>query len=337
MRFSATWKTAAALLLSAMVVMSCSDGSSQTGGADPGVADAETPLKLLAFSETEPAWTTMGSAFAATPEGAEVAVDTAYGSSAEQSRAVETGTTADVVNVSVEPDITRLVEAGKVNENWDAGVTKGIPFGSVVSLVVRPGNPKSIGDWGDLLRPDVEVITASPLSSGSSWWNLLAPYAWASGGGQDPEAGLDYVRELVADHVRLHPGSDREASEAFRRGSGDVLLTSEVEALNLGFEQVRPPQTMKIESPVAVVSTGRHLEQAVDFVNFLFTAEAQKLWAEAGFRPVDPGVLADYTDEFPAPQTLWTVDELGGWEVVEPQLFDEDAGAITKIYRQATR
>ncbi|MBX7453547.1 extracellular solute-binding protein [Mycolicibacterium sp. 3033] len=332
MRFSATWNTAAALLLSAMVVMSCSDGSSQADGAD-----AEVTLKVLAFPETEPAWTTMASAFAATPEGAEVAVDASYGSSAEQSRAVESGTTADVVNVSVEPDIARLVETGKVDENWDAGVTEGIPFGSVVSLVVRPGNPENIDDWGDLLRPDVEVITASPLSSGSAWWNLLAPYAWASGGGQDPQAGLDYVRELVTDHVRLHPASDREASEAFRQGNGDVLLTSEVEALSVGFEQIHPPQTMKIESPVAVVGTGRHLEQAVDLVNFLFTAEAQKLWAEAGFRPVDPGVLADYTDEFPAPQTLWTVDELGGWEVVEPQLFDEHTGAITKIYRQATR
>lgn len=337
MRLSATLNSAAAMALSALLVMSCSGGPNQAGGAESGVADAETTLRLLAVSEAEPAWTTMESAFAATREGREVAVTASYGSSAEQSHEVETGATADVVNVSVEPDIARLVETGKVDENWDAGVTKGIPFGSVVSLVVRPGNPKNIEDWDDLLRPDVEVITASPLRSGSAWWNLLAPYAWASEGGQDPQAGLDYIRELVADHVRLHPGSDGAASDAFRQGSGDVLLASEAEALTVGFEQVRPPQTIKVESPVAVVSTGRHLEQAVDFVNFLFTPEAQELWAEANFRPVDPGVLADHTDRFPAPQTLWTVDDLGGWEVVEPQLFDEDTGAIAKIYRQATR
>ena len=328
---------AVALVLSAMVVASCSAGSGSGGGDQPGRADADTTLRLLAVAAAEPGWSAVNPAFAATREGDGVEVRATYGSSADQTRAVETGTVADVVNVSVEPDITRLVEVGKVDENWDGGVTRGIPFGSVVSLVVRPGNPKNIRDWDDLLRPDVEVVTVSPLQSGSARWNLLAPYAWASDRGQDPQDGLDFVRDLVTDHVRVHPGSDGEAAEEFRRGRGDVWLTSESEALARGLEQVHPPQTMKIESPVAVVSTGRHLEQAVDFVNFLFTPEAQRLWAQANFRPVDPGVLADYSAQFPAPQTMWTVDDLGGWEVVEPQLFDEDSGAITRIYRRATR
>ncbi len=111
-----------------------------------------------------------------------------------------------MVNLSVEPDIARLVQAGKVSEDWNTGATKGIPFGSVVSFAVRPpGNPQNIRDWNDLLRPGVEVITPSPLSSGAAKWNLLAPYAWASNGGQNPEAGIEFVTELVTEHVKLRP------------------------------------------------------------------------------------------------------------------------------------
>ena len=125
----------------------------------------------------EPGWSKIIPAFAATEEGNGVAVTTSYGASGDQSRAVVDGKPADLVNFSVEPDITRLVKAGKVAKDWNADATEGIPFGSVVSLVVREGNPKNIKDWDDLLQPGLEVVSPSPLSSGSAKWNLLAPYA----------------------------------------------------------------------------------------------------------------------------------------------------------------
>src|SRR6185369_13480643 len=104
-------------------------------------------------------------------------------------------------------------------------------FGSVVTLVVRKVNPKNIKDWDDLLRPGVEVITATPLSSGSAKWNLLAPYAAKSGGGRDSQAGLNFVNQLVSQHVKLRPGSGREATDVFVQGSGDVLISYENEAI----------------------------------------------------------------------------------------------------------
>ena len=85
-----------------------------------------------------------------------------------------------------------------------------------------------------------------------------------------------------------------------------------------------------------MVNTSPHLDQATAFVNFQFTPEAQKLWAEAGFRPVDPAVLAEFADKFPAPEKLWTIADLGGWSKVDKELFDKDNGSITKIYKQAT-
>src|SRR6202034_2068208 len=114
-----------------------------------------------------------------------------------------------------------------VAKYWDKYATKGIPFGSVVTLVVRPGNPKNIKDWDDLLRPGVEVITPSPLSSGSAKWNLLAPYVVKSVGGHAPQAGLDFIHKLVGEHVKLRPESGRDATDVFVQGSGDVLISYE--------------------------------------------------------------------------------------------------------------
>ncbi len=313
------------------------------GGGD---TKADTTLTLVAYAVPEPGWSKIIPAFADTPEGKGVAVTTSYGASGDQSRAVVDGKPADIVNFSVEPDVTRLVKAGKVSPEWNSDVTKGIPFGSVVTLVVRKGNPKNIKDWDDLLQPGVEVVTPSPLSSGSAKWNLLAPYASKSDGGKDQQAGLDYVTQLVSDHVKTRPGSGREATDLFLQGTGDVLISYENEAINVerkgaekgevAVEHVNPPQTFKIENPVAVVSTSTHLDKAAALKNFLFTQQGQKIWAQAGFRPVDPAVAADFAKDFPAPQKLWTIADLGGWGSVDPALFDKENGAITTIYKKAT-
>ncbi|HEX2213686.1 MAG TPA: sulfate ABC transporter substrate-binding protein [Mycobacterium sp.] len=335
-----TWR-AAALVTTATLLAGCGGGSSDVAGGDGQAGDVDTTLTLVAYAVPEPGWSKIIPAFAATEEGRGVAVTTSYGPSGDQSRAVVDGKPADLVNFSVEPDIARLVKAGKVAEEWNADATGGVPFGSVVSLVVREGNPKNIRDWDDLLQPGLEVVSPSPLSSGSAKWNLLAPYAAKSNGGQNPQAGLDFVSKLVGEHIKTRPTSGREASDLFLQGTGDVLLSYENEAINIErqgkpVEHVNPPQTFKIENPVAVVTSGTHLEQANALKNFLYTPEGQKIWAQAGFRPVDPAVAEDFAIDFPAPEKLWTIADLGGWSAVDPALFDKDNGSITKIYKQAT-
>lgn len=332
------WRVAAALATS--LLAACGGGASEVAGENGG-SKAETTLTLVAYAVPEPGWAKVIPAFAATEEGTGVGVTVSYGASGDQSRGVDSGKPADVVNFSVESDIARLVTSGKVSEDWNSNATKGIPFGSVVTFMVREGNPKSILDWDDLLKPGVEVITPSPLSSGSAKWNLLAPYAVNSDGGKNPQAGLDYVNQLVSEHIKLRPSSGREAADVFLQGSGDVLLAYENEAINSRrqgheFDYVNPTQTFKVENPVAVVTSSRHPEQATAFVNFQYTPEAQKLWAEAGFRPVDPAVAEEFADEFPAPEKMWTIGDLGGWEQVDSELFNKDTGSITKIYTQAT-
>jgi sulfate transport system substrate-binding protein len=335
-----SWRYAAVLTATATLLAACGGGSSDVAGGTQQPA-AETTLTLVAYAVPEPGWSKIIPAFAATPEGKGVAVTTSYGASGDQSRGVVDGKPADLVNFSVEPDVTRLVKANKVAKDWNADATKGIPFGSVVSLVVRKGNPKHIKDWDDLLQPGLEVVTPSPLSSGSAKWNLLAPYAAKSNGGADQQAGLDFITKLVTEHVKTRPGSGREATDVFLQGTGDVLISYENEAINVErqgkpVEHINPPQTFKIENPVAVVTSTAHLDKATALKNFLFTKEGQKIWAQAGFRPVDPSVAMDFATDFPTPQKLWSIADLGGWSTVDPALFDKDNGSITKIYKQAT-
>jgi sulfate/thiosulfate-binding protein len=331
---------AVALTVAVSVLAACHGGPSDVVGGG-GLSNADTSITLVAYSVPEPGWSKVIPAFNASQEGKGIQVIASYGASGDQSRGVVDGKPADVVNFSVEPDVTRLVKAGKVSKDWDKDITKGIPFGSVVTLVVRPGNPKNIKDWDDLLRPGVEVITPSPLSSGSAKWNLLAPYVVKSGGGHDSQAGLDFINKLVNEHVKLRPGSGREATDVFVQGSGDVLISYENEAIATERQgkpvtHVNPPQTIKIENPVAVVTSSPHLNAATAFKNFQYTAAAQKVWAAAGFRPVDPAVAAEVRDQFPTPAKLWRIADLGGWPTVDKQLFDKSSGSITKIYTKAT-
>lgn len=327
----------------------CGGGASDAvgggGAAVPAVPVADGSggsVKLYAFSVPKPGFDVLIPAFNATPAGKGVAFQASYGASGDQSRKVAAGAAADFVNVSVAPDMTRLVDAGLVARSWNAGAHQGIPFGSVVAIVVRKGNPKGIKTWDDLLRPGVEVVTPNPFSSGSAKWNLLAPYAEKSVGGTNPQAGLDYLTKLIGQHVKVQPKSGREASDTFLQGEGDVLLSYENEALFLerGHDPVEhfiPPTTFKIENPAAVVSAGKNAKAAQAFNDYIYTPAAQTLLAMAGFRVVDTTVAAAFASSFPTPSKEYTIDDLGGWKTVDSTLFKKDVGTIAKIYDAATK
>lgn len=327
----------------AVAMAGCSGGgaSDVAGATASASAGSSKVLNLYAYAVPKVGFDKVIPAFNATPQGAGVQFQQSYGASGDQSRKVASGAEADVVNFSVTPDITRLVDAGLVDPTWADGEHKGIPFGSVVTIVVRKGNPKGIKDWDDLLKPGVEVVTPNPFSSGSAKWNLLAPYATFSDVGKNPDAGLSYIDKLVSNHIKVQPKSGREASETFLQGTGDALLSYENEALFLEGEgdkvqHVTPPSTFKIENPVAVLKGSKNLDAAKAFNDYLYTPEAQRLWAEAGFRPVDANVAKEFAAKFPEPKKLWTIDDLGGWPAVDKQLFAKDTGTIAVIYDKAT-
>ncbi|MGQ0626434.1 MAG: extracellular solute-binding protein [Sporichthyaceae bacterium] len=340
--------TALLPLVGALLLSACAGGASDVAGgsseAAPGVSPppggAGGQLALVAFAVPKVGFDKLIPAFNATPAGAGVFFSQSYGASGDQSRKVEAGLPTDLVLFSLEPDVTRLVNAGLVDPTWKDGPYRGVPASSVVTLVVRKGNPKGIDDWDDLIREDVSIVSPNPFSSGSAKWNLLAPYLWKSNGGTDQGAGLDLIRGIVA-NLAGQPKSGREATELFLAGTGDVLLSYENEALLIegdgeDVEHVNPPTTLLIENPFAILRTTKSLPAAQAFGDYLYSDDGQRLWAQAGFRPVKASIGAEFATKFPAPTKLYRIGDVGGWAVIDPALFAPETGLIAQIYDSAT-
>jgi sulfate transport system substrate-binding protein len=305
------------------------------GAAWPRIAAAqdEATLTLVAYSTPREAYEAIIPLFQATPQGAGVTFETSFAASGEQSRAVENGLPADVVAFSLEPDITRLVKAGLVAADWNADEHKGMVTDSVVALVVRPGNPKGIAGWDDLLQEGIEVLTPNPLTSGGARWNIMAAWGAQLQQGKSEDEAIDYLRQLFT-HVPVQDKSARESLATFTGGKGDVLISYENEAIAAQqageqIEYVVPDQTILIENPVAVVSESAHPDKAAAFVTYLRTPDAQKVFGEKGYRPILPDVLATF--DFPRPSTLFTIADFGGWSDVTTKFFDPDNGVVAKV------
>ena len=176
----------AALAASAIVAVGCggaSDNSSDSGSS--GAGNAKTTLSLVAYSTPQVVYDDIIPKFNNTAAGEGVAFKSSYGASGDQSRAVEGGQKADYVAFSLAPDMTRLVDAGLVASDWADTPTKGFVSTSVVSFVVRKGNPKHIKTWDDLLKPGIQVLTPNPFSSGAAKWNMLAAIGANGDNGKD--------------------------------------------------------------------------------------------------------------------------------------------------------
>ena len=331
-------RTGAVLGALAMTLTACASTAAPKSD-DSGKGGTE--LSVVGFSVLEAPNEKVLADFSGTPEGKGITFATSYGSSGDQSRAVEGGLAADLVHFSLEPDVTRLVDSGQVASTWKDNATKGIATSSVVSFVVRPGNPKKITSWDDLVKPGVEIITPNPASSGSAKWNILAAWAHVTGNGGSEEDAKAFVTKLLKNTVAL-PSSARDATTAFSEGSGDVLLSYENEAITArakgaDFDYVVPDDTLLIENPAAVTTDAA--KGAAELLAFLTTPQAQADYASFGFRPVVDGVTIpevtganDPANPFPTPGKLFTIDtDFGGWGVANGKFFDENDGIITGI------
>jgi sulfate transport system substrate-binding protein len=317
---------AAALTLALGLAMAACGGSGGSGSVD-----------LVAYSTPEEAYTgDLEPGFEKTPQGEGASFSNSFGSSGDQSRAVEAGQQADVVHLSIEPDVTRLVDSGQVAEDWNQNQYNGIVQDSVVVFVTRPGNPTGVQTWDDLTSDEVEVLTPNPFTSGGARWNLMAAYGTKTiTEGASEEEGLQFVSNLLA-NVSVQDESARDSLGTFLGGKGDVLLAYENEAIAAQeageeVEYVIPDSTILIETPIAVLEDAD--ESAQDFVDYLYTDEAQQAWADNGYRPVVDSVLKRNADEFPTPPDLFTIADLGGWEKVTTEFFDPESGKIAAIER----
>ena len=325
-----------AILATAMVAVGCGGASDSGGGS--GSSGGGKSLSLVAYSTPQVVYDEVIPAFEKTGAGSGYSFKESFGASGDQSRAVEGGQKADVVAFSLAPDMDKLVDAGLVKSDWNATPTKGFVSTSVVTFVVRKGNPKGIHTWSDLLKPGVEVLTPNPFSSGSAKWNMLGAIGAMGDNGKDMDAGLAYLKELITKHVKVQDKSGREALQNFVSGSGDVLLSYENEAITAqkkgeDVDYVTPDDTMKIENPLAATKDAPAAAQA--FVDYALSKPGQEKFAEWGYRPVDKAVFKANQDKFPTPKNLFTIEDFGGWDKVNDELFDPEAGKVAAIEEDA--
>jgi sulfate transport system substrate-binding protein len=310
-----------------MSLAACGSGSSGSGGGK------KVQLALVAYSTPQAAFQQLIKAFQKTPAGKNITFTQSYGASGDQSRAVASGLKADVVDFSLEPDVTRLVKAGLVASDWNSNPQHGFITDSVVTITTRKGNPKNLKTWTDLIKPGIQVITPNPSTSGGARWNILAGYGAASNKGANQPAGVAYLQSLLK-NVPVQDDSGRKALQTFVGGKGDAVITYENEAI---FAQQKgqpvdytiPDSTILIENPIAVTKNSTHPAEAKAFVDFLYSAAGQAIWVKNGYRPTVAGVPG--ADKFPKPAGLFTIKDLGGWDKVTTDFFDPQKGIVTGI------
>jgi sulfate/thiosulfate transport system substrate-binding protein len=324
LRYRYPWLAALCAAALVLALTSCGGGG---GGSDQ-------KLSLVAYSTPQEAYEQVIQAYQRTPQGANVAFTKSFGPSGDQSRMVAAGLPADVVAFSLEPDMTRLVQAKIVAEDWNKDEYNGMVTKSVVVIGVRKGNPKGIRTWEDLTKPGVEVITPNPFTSGGARWNVMAAYGAASDKGTAEQNGVDYLERLFA-NVPVQDDSARKSLQTFSSGKGDAILAYENEMIfaqhkGVPLDYVIPDETISIENPVAVAAS-KHPAEAKAFLRYLRTPQAQEIFVKNGYRPVAEGVPG--AGDFPTPSGLFTIEDLGGWQEVVKKFFDPKSSIMADVER----
>ena len=324
---------AAALALGALAVLLAScQGRSETNAT-------RVTLLNVSYDPTRELYVDFNAAFARywkAKTGQDVRVDQSHGGSGKQARSVIDGLAADVVTLALAADIDAIATAAKLLPlNWQTLLPDdSSPYTSTIVLLVRKGNPKAIHDWGDLVRPDVAVITPNPKTSGGARWNYLAAWAWARAQpGADDAGAREFVRRLYQNVPVLDTGARGSTTTFVQRGLGDVLVAWENEAQlavrELGADKLQivvPSVSILAEPPVAVVDKvalrrGTR-EVAMAYLGYLYSQEGQEIIARHYYRPRDPQVAARHAAHFPQLK-LATIADFGGWAQVQRTHFSE--------------
>ncbi|HYJ61911.1 MAG TPA: sulfate ABC transporter substrate-binding protein [Actinomycetota bacterium] len=339
-------------ILTVLVLAACSDTSSTASAAGPSgsgtCTPAETPIiNFAAYSTPREVYGKIIPEFVSQwkedHDDQNVIFQESYAGSTTQAANIIAGYEADVVALSLGPDVDEIASAGLITHDWTKEADDGMVSTSVVVFDVRPGNPDGFTDWDDLTADGVEILTPDPASSGGARWNLVSAWGAAlrghAGVGEGDEAGAQALLEGVLGNVVVFDKSARDSIQNFESGIGNVAITYENEVLTaqeagLEDEAVYPPSSVLIQNPVAVVDANvdKHCvrEVAEAFVEFLHTPDVKALYTEVGFlRSTDLAEAQAGGGQFPPIEDLWTVDDLGGWDGLTQELFDDD-GIVTQ-------
>ncbi|PWC16151.1 sulfate transporter subunit [Brenneria roseae subsp. roseae] len=318
-----------------------------------GVASAATELLNVSYDPTRELYQQYNAAFIKhwkATTGEDISIKNSHGGSGKQARSVIDGLQADVVTLALAGDIDALnLNQQIIDPKWQTRLPdNSTPYTSTIVFLVRKGNPKQIKDWGDLVKPGVEVITPNPKTSGGARWNFLAAWAYAKAqpGGND-ETALKFVTELYRHAPVLDTGARGSTISFVQRQLGDVLLAWENEAyLSLQeqggdqLEIVTPSLSILAEPPVAVVDKVVERKgtqkQAEAYLQYLYSDEAQRIIGKNFYRPRNAKIAEEFKDQF-APVELVTIDkDFGGWTAAQETFFN-DGGVFDKIFQEINK
>jgi len=337
------------LLMIILFTSGCSAGAGGRGNGTESGDGEEVTLILAVYTTPREAYRELIPIFQGQwkeKTGQTINFEESYQGSGAQSRAVVEGFEADIVALSLEADVTRIENAGLITHDWRNKSFGGIVSTSVVSFAVREGNPRNIQDWADLAQPGIAILTPNPKTSGGAMWNVLALYGAVKRGHVEgysaDETGAQAFLAAVLQNVSIMDKGARESITNFEKGVGDVAITYENEVLvgqqaGLNYQLILPASTIRIDNPVAVVDTyvDEHgtREVAEAFVDFLFTRQAQEIFAKYGLRSPDPEVAQATAETYPPITDLFTIDYFGGWAEATPAFFGED-GIFYTVFAQ---
>jgi len=302
---------------------------------------AGTTINLVAYSTPKAVMAKLISRFDHLPAGQGVSFSQSYGPSGSQAKAIAVGQPADIAFLSTGLDVDTIVSAGLVSKNWTSAPYGGIAADSVVAFVVRPGNPKHIHTWKDLIKPGVQVVTPDPFPSGSAKWNVLAAYGAMRKSGMNNKQAIQFVTKLFK-NVVSQPSSGSNAANAFFSGQGDVLITYESEAYaafaaGKQGSLIVPKPTMLIQLPMVAMTKAPAAAKA--FIKYAHAPKQQRIFAANGYRPVVKSVLkrpdlASWRKKYNTGPTFNIRDKLfGGWLKVNRVWFDLSTGQMVAIER----
>ncbi len=311
------------------------------------LAHADVTLLNVSYDPTRELYQAFNAAFARqwqATTGEKVTIRQSHAASGKQARAVIDGLDADVVTLALAGDIDEIANKGKlVPTDWQKRLPhNSTPYTSTIVFVVRKGNPKAIGDWDDLVKPNVSVVTPNPRTSGGARWNYLAAWEYAKRKYGGDDKAKEFVARLYRNVPVLDSGARGSTTTFVERAVGDVLLAWENEALlavkTFGpdrFEIIVPSLSILAEPPVALVDRNadrkgtRKVAEA--YLQYLYSPEGQEIAARNFYRPTDPKIAAKYGEQFPR-LTLATIDDaFGGWSNATKTHF-VDGGMFDRIY-----
>jgi sulfate transport system substrate-binding protein len=308
-------------------------------------AAAQTLLNV-SYDPTREFYTEFNAAFAKhwkEKTGQQIEFSQSHGGSSKQARAVIDGLEADVVTLALAADVNAIAKTGLLPENWQSRLpSNSAPYQSTLAFLVRKGNPKNIKDWDDLIRPDVQVITPNPKTSGVARWNFLAAWGWAQNHfGGDEAKTQEFIKKLYANVPVLDTGARGSSTTFTERQIGDVLINWENELLLALKEQgdkyeiVTPSLSILAEPTVALVDKNvdkkKTREVAQAYLEYLYSDEGQQIAGKHFYRPSNPAILAKFQSQYPNLK-LFTIDEVfGGWDPATKKFF-EDGAIFDQIY-----